>query len=101
MVISFADFSIVLTLLSAVALAFFDNSQETCCIDLDRVSLPPPYFWLPVFIETLRWRGMMPDFRREMLANVKALLEVHVTRPRPTFLGDVERLEFRLKKRER
>ena len=44
-------------------------------------------------LELYGWRGMMPDLRREMLANVKALLEVHVTRPRPTFLGDFEGLE--------
>jgi vancomycin permeability regulator SanA len=34
--------------------------------------------------------GMIPDFRREMLANIKALVEVNVTRPRPTFLGRFE-----------
>ena len=44
-------------------------------------------------LELYGWRGMMPDFKREMLANVKALLEVHVTRPRPTFLGDFERMD--------
>jgi vancomycin permeability regulator SanA len=37
------------------------------------------------------WR-MIPDLRREMLANVKALWEVHVTRPRPTFLGRFEKI---------
>ncbi|MBD2605733.1 YdcF family protein [Scytonema hofmannii FACHB-248] len=35
---------------------------------------------------------MIPDLRREMLANVKALWEVHVTRPRPTFLGRFEKI---------
>ena len=44
-------------------------------------------------LELYGWRGMMPDFKREMLANVKALLEVHITRPRPTFLGDFERMD--------
>ena len=41
-------------------------------------------------VEIYGWQGMLPDFRREMLANVKALLEVNVTRPRPTFLGNFE-----------
>ena len=36
------------------------------------------------------WRGMVPDLKREMLANVKALVEVNITRPRPTFLGNFE-----------
>ncbi len=36
--------------------------------------------------------GMIPDLRREMLANVKALWEIHVTRPRPTFLGRFEKI---------
>ncbi|GJD19988.1 hypothetical protein RIVM261_049440 [Rivularia sp. IAM M-261] len=36
--------------------------------------------------------GMIPDLRREMLANVKALWEVHVIRPKPTFLGRFEGL---------
>lgn len=44
-------------------------------------------------LELYGWRGMMPDFKREMLANVKALLEVHITRPQPTFLGDFERID--------
>lgn len=34
--------------------------------------------------------GMIPDFRREMFANIKALIEVNITRPRPTFLGRFE-----------
>jgi vancomycin permeability regulator SanA len=32
------------------------------------------------------WRGIIPYLVREMLANLKALSEVHITRPRPTFL---------------
>ena len=31
-------------------------------------------------------RGMSPYWLREMLANVKALWEIHITRPHPTFL---------------
>jgi vancomycin permeability regulator SanA len=31
-------------------------------------------------------RGMIPYLLREMLANTKALWEIHITRPRPTFL---------------
>jgi vancomycin permeability regulator SanA len=31
-------------------------------------------------------RGMIPYWLREMLANAKALWEIHITRPRPTFL---------------
>jgi vancomycin permeability regulator SanA len=31
-------------------------------------------------------RGMIPYLLREMLANVKALSEIHLTRPHPTFL---------------
>ena len=31
-------------------------------------------------------RGMIPYLLREMLANVKALWEIHITRPHPTFL---------------
>jgi len=33
---------------------------------------------------------MIPDLLRESLANVKALWEVDITRPRPTFLGQFE-----------
>ncbi|OKH50311.1 hypothetical protein NIES2101_20045 [Calothrix sp. HK-06] len=36
--------------------------------------------------------GMIPYLRREILANVKALWEVHITRPRPTFLGRIEKI---------
>lgn len=36
--------------------------------------------------EIYGWRGMIPYLIREMLANLKALSEVHLTRPRPTFL---------------
>jgi vancomycin permeability regulator SanA len=31
-------------------------------------------------------RGMIPYLLREMLANVKALSDIHLTRPHPTFL---------------
>jgi vancomycin permeability regulator SanA len=53
---------------------------------LDTVGLGTPD------IEIYGLWGMIPDFRREMLANVKALWEVHVTRPRPTFLGRLEKI---------
>ncbi|WP_193200023.1 vancomycin high temperature exclusion protein [Nostoc sp. MG11] len=41
-------------------------------------------------IEIYGLRGMIPDLVREMLANVKALWEVYITLPRPTFLGRFE-----------
>jgi vancomycin permeability regulator SanA len=53
---------------------------------LDTVGLGTPD------IEIYGLWGMIPDLRREMLANVKALWEVHVTRPRPTFLGRFEKI---------
>lgn len=53
---------------------------------LDTVGLGTPD------IEIYGLWGMIPDLRREMLANVKALWEVHVTRPRPTFLGRLEKI---------
>jgi vancomycin permeability regulator SanA len=37
-------------------------------------------------LEIYGLRGMIPYLIREMLANLKALSEVHITRPRPTFL---------------
>lgn len=37
-------------------------------------------------LEIYGLRGMIPYLIREMLANLKALSEVHLTRPRPTFL---------------
>lgn len=43
-------------------------------------------------IEIYGLLGMIPDLKREMLANVKALVEVNITRPRPTFLGSFEEL---------
>jgi vancomycin permeability regulator SanA len=36
---------------------------------------------------------MLPDLKREMLANVKALAKINITRPRPTFLGAFEGIE--------
>ncbi len=54
---------------------------------LDTVGLGTPD------IEIYGLWGMIPDLRREMLANVKPLWEVHVTRPRPTFLGRFEKIE--------
>ncbi|BAZ18204.1 hypothetical protein NIES4071_100890 (plasmid) [Calothrix sp. NIES-4071] len=53
---------------------------------LDTVGLGTPD------IEVYGLWGMIPDLRREILANVKALWEVHVTRPRPTFLGRFEKI---------
>jgi vancomycin permeability regulator SanA len=44
-------------------------------------------------VEIYGLRGMIPDLQREVLANVKALWEVHVTRPKPTFLGNFEELK--------
>jgi vancomycin permeability regulator SanA len=44
-------------------------------------------------VEIYGLRPMIPDLQREMLANVKALWEVHVTRPKPTFLGRFEELK--------
>jgi vancomycin permeability regulator SanA len=44
-------------------------------------------------LEIYGWRGMLPDWKREMFANVKALVEVNITRPRPTFLGSFEGIE--------
>lgn len=43
-------------------------------------------------IEIYGLQGMIPDLKREMFANVKALVEVNITRPRPTFLGSFEGL---------
>lgn len=53
---------------------------------LDSVGLGTPD------IEIYGLWGMIPYLRRELLANVKALWEVHVTRPRPTFLGRFEKI---------
>ena len=53
---------------------------------LDTVGLGTPD------IEIYGLWGMIPYLRREMLANVKALWEVHITRPRPTFLGRFEKI---------
>lgn len=44
-------------------------------------------------IEIYGLQGMIPDLQREMLANVKALWEVNITRPKPTFLGRFEELK--------
>ena len=41
-------------------------------------------------IELYGLQSMIPDLKREMFANVKALVEVKITRPRPTFLGSFE-----------
>lgn len=53
---------------------------------LDTVGLGTPD------IEIYGLWGMIPYLRREMLANVKALWEVHIIRPRPTFLGSFEKI---------
>ncbi|BDA75817.1 hypothetical protein CAL7716_099830 (plasmid) [Calothrix sp. PCC 7716] len=53
---------------------------------LDTVGLGTPD------IEIYGLWGMIPYLRREMLANVKALWEVHITRPQPTFLGRFEKI---------
>jgi vancomycin permeability regulator SanA len=40
--------------------------------------------------ERYHWRIMVPYMVREALASIKALWEVHLTRPLPTFLGPYE-----------